>query len=65
MKSFQSYHQMLEEYFKEQEGSDFDLVFKDEETARSYVQKYKEAKLSSTDKIIGEKIMKLNHQTLE
>ncbi len=48
--------QMLEEYFKEQEGSDFDLVFKDEETARSYVQKYKEAKLSSTDKIIGEKI---------
>lgn len=48
--------QMLENYFKESEGEDFDLVFNDEETARSYVEKYKEAKLSYGDTIIGEKI---------
>lgn len=48
--------QMLEKYFKETEGSSFDLVFSSEEEARSYVEKYKAAKLSSTDKIIGEKV---------
>lgn len=48
--------QMLENYFKETEGSDFDLVFSDEETARSYVQKYKAAKVGAGDEIIGEKI---------
>lgn len=48
--------QMLEQYFKETEGSSFDLVFSSEEEARSYVEKYKAAKLSSTDKIIGEKV---------
>lgn len=47
--------QMLENYFKETEGSDFDLVFSDEETARSYVQKYKAAKVGAGDEIIGEK----------
>lgn len=48
--------QMLESYFKETEDKDFDLVFSDEETARSYVEKYKEAKLSYNDTIIGEKV---------
>ena len=48
--------QMLENYFKELEGEDFDLVFDDEETARSYVEKYKEANLAYKDKVIGEKI---------
>ena len=48
--------QMLESYFKEIEGSDFDLVFSDEETARAYVEKYKEAKVGAGDTIIGEKV---------
>lgn len=48
--------QMLEQYFKETENADFDLVFSSEEEARSYVEKYKAAKLKSTDRIIGEKV---------
>ena len=48
--------QMLENYFKEQEGKDFDLVFSSEEKARAYVDKYKEEKLSYGDTVIGEKI---------
>lgn len=48
--------EMLESYFKETEGSDFDLVFSDEATARSYVEKYKAAKVGSGDEIIGEKV---------
>lgn len=48
--------QMLESYFKETEGSSFDLVFSDEETARSYVEKYKAAKVGTGDQIIGEKV---------
>ena len=48
--------EMLESYFKEIEGSDFDLVFSDEETARSYVEKYKAAKVGTGDEIIGEKV---------
>ena len=48
--------QMLESYFRETEDSSFDLVFSDEETARSYVEKYKAAKIGTGDQIIGEKI---------
>lgn len=48
--------EMLESYFKEIEGSDFDLVFSDEETARSYVEKYKAANVGASDEIIGEKV---------
>lgn len=48
--------QMLERYFKETEDSSFDLVFSDEETARSYVEKYKAAKVETGDQIIGEKV---------
>lgn len=48
--------QMLESYFRETEDSSFDLVFSDEETARSYVEKYKAAKIGTGDQIIGEKV---------
>ncbi len=48
--------EMLESYFKEIEGSDFDLVFSDEETARSYVEKYKAANVGAGDEVIGEKV---------
>jgi penicillin-binding protein 1A len=48
--------EMLESYFKEIEGSDFDLVFSDEATARSYVEKYKAAKVGAGDEVIGEKV---------
>ncbi|MDE6313951.1 MAG: PBP1A family penicillin-binding protein [Lachnospiraceae bacterium] len=48
--------QMLEQYFKETEGKNFDLVFSSEEEARSYVEKYKAAHLNNTDRVIGEKI---------
>lgn len=48
--------EMMRVYFRDQEGSDFDLLFASEEEAQSYVDAYKAAVVGANDKIIAERI---------
>ena len=48
--------EMMRLYFRDQEGSDFDLLFASEEEAQNYVDAYKAAVVGPNDKIIAERI---------
>lgn len=48
--------EMMRLYFRDQEDSDFDLLFASEEEAQTYVDAYKAAVVGANDKIIAERI---------